>query len=259
MKRARSFLETVEASLDTVGRYLGRAGTVGKLAQAAPVVVSLLVVFFSPSAWLSATLRRWALGGTVVGAALGALLLARVGVRTAHKQGLAFVALVALLVAGGLLRLHLAIADVLFVERWSLLAPLHDLYLGSDAGETAFDLVTALGFAVVVASATLGLPVLVAWLRERREAAAAKRPDATATIARTLRELQGAVARQQQRLDETTRQRDALAAELAALRRTAPDPADGTSGADSSEGASRAASSGERVDGSGSVDERDPA
>jgi len=38
-----------------------------------------------------------------------------------------------------------------------------------------------------------------------------------------------------------------------------PCPADGTSGADSSEGASRAASSGERVDGSGSVDERDPA
>jgi len=193
------------------------------------------VVFFSPSAWLSATLRRWALGGTVAGAALGALLLARVGVRTAHKQGLAFVALVALLVAGGLLRLHLAIADVLFVERWRLLAPLHDLYLGSDAGETAFDLVTALGFAVVVAAATLGLPVLLAWLQERRQAAASKRPDAPATIARTLRELHGAVERQQERLDATTRERDALAAELAALRRAPPDAADGTPGAGASE------------------------
>lgn len=212
------------------------------------MVVSLLVVFFSPSAWLSATLRRWALGGTVVGAALGALLLARVGVRTAHKQGLAFVALVALLVSGGLLRLHLAIADVLFVERWPLLVPLHDLYLGSDAGETAFDLVTALGFAVVVASATLGLPVLVAWLRERREAAAAKRPDPATTIARTLRELQGAVERQQARVDTLTRERDALAAELDAVRGSPGDRADGARGAVSGPG----------EHGAGGVDERDP-
>lgn len=227
MKRARSFLEIVESALDTVGRYLGRIGTVGKLAQAAPVVLSLLVVFFSPSAWLSATLRRWALGGTVVGAAIGAALLAGVGARTAYKQGLAFVTLVVLLVAGGLLRLHLAIADVLFVERWRVLIPLHDLYLGSDAGETAFDLVTALGFAVVVSSATLGLPVLLAWLRERREAAASKRPDDATTIARSLRELQGAVARQQERLDDVTRERDAMAAELAIVRETRPAHVDG--------------------------------
>lgn len=234
MKRARTFLEAVESGLDTVGRHLGRAGTIGKLAQAAPVVASLLVVFFSPSAWLSGTLRRWALGGTIVGAAIGAVLLARVGARTAHKQGLAFVALVTLLIAGGLLRLHLAIADVLFVERWRPLIPLHDLYLGSDAGELAFDLLTALGFVVVVAAATLGLPVLVAWLRERRAAAAATRPDDAATIERSLRQLTKALARQQARLDEMTRERDALASEVAELRATPPgdDPPGGVAPAD---------------------------
>ena len=44
-------------------------GTAVTVAQLVPAVVALVVVFVSPTAWLSATLRRWvalgAVGGTV--------------------------------------------------------------------------------------------------------------------------------------------------------------------------------------------------
>lgn len=216
MKRARSFLEDVEAALDATGKYLGRVGTLSKLAQYAPVVLGLLVVFFSPSAWLSGTLRRWSLGGVALGAVVGGAALARVGVRSAHKQGLAFVLLVTLLVSAALLRLHLAIADVPFVERWRALQPIHDLYLGSDAGELAYDALAGFWFAVVVASATLGLPVYLAWLRERRNARADAPEDEDDRLRTALAQATSGVALLQERAralrDENAELRDELAA-----------------------------------------------
>jgi hypothetical protein len=216
VRRARSFLGGVEDALDAAGKYLGRVGTLSKLAQYAPVVLGLLVVFFSPSAWLSGTLRRWSLGGVAVGAVAGGAALARFGVRSAHKQGLAFVLLVTLLVSAALLRLHLAIADVPFVERWRVLQPIHDLYLGSDAGELAYDALAGFGFAVVVASATLGLPVYLAWLRERRKARADAAEDEDARLRTALAQLTLGIGRLQERTgalrDENAQLRDELAA-----------------------------------------------
>ena len=218
MKRARSFLGSVEAALDAAGKYLGRIGTVGKLAQYAPVVLGLLVVFFSPNAWLSATLRRWALGGVAVGAIAGGAALARVGVRSAHKQGLAFVLLLALLISAALLRLHVAIADVAFVERWPLLRPLQDLYLGSDGGEAAFNALTALGFAAVVATATLGFPVYLAWLRERRQVRAAASEGSAPALHAALDALAGGVRRLEEQVATLRTENAALRAELDAAR-----------------------------------------
>lgn len=218
MKRARSFLGGVEAALDAAGKYLGRVGTLGKLAQYAPVVLGLLVVFFSPSAWLSGTLRRWSLGGVAVGAVAGGAALARFGARSAHKQGLAFVLLVTLLVSAALLRLHLAIADVPFVERWRVLQPLHDLYLGSDAGELAYDALAGFWFAVVVASATLGLPVHLAWLRERRKARADAPPDEDARLRTALAQVTTGLERLQEQASSLRDENAALEDELATAR-----------------------------------------
>lgn len=217
MKRTRTFLGDVEHALDVAGRYLGRVGTLGKLAQAAPVVLGLLVVFFSPSAWLSGTLRTWAFAGVAVGAVVGALAVALGAVRSAYKQGLVFVMLVTFVVGAAALRLHLAIADVRFVERWMVLQPLHDLYLGSDAGELAFDAVTSLGFAVVVAAATVGLPVFVVWLRQRRDEAA-KRRGGGRDLAATLAEVTRGVQRLEERIAELGAENRRLERELAAAR-----------------------------------------
>lgn len=215
-KRPRSFLADVETVLDRAGAYLKHVGTVTKLAQLVPVIVGLLVVFFSPSAWLSGTLRRWAFAGVAVGAWVGIMTLTRVGARQVHKQGFAAVLLAASVSAAAVLRLHLAIADVPFIERWPFLQPLHDLYLGHDLGELAFDVLAAFWFAVLVASATLGLPVYLAWRRERHHAAQTADDEselqkALTTVARGMTDLTASVKRLQ---DE----KRVLEAELESLR-----------------------------------------
>lgn len=134
----------------------------------APVVLGLLVVFFVPSAWLSGTLRRRSLGSVAIWAVAGGVALPRIGVHSAHRLGRVFVLLVTLLVSAALLRLHLAIADVPFIERWRVLQPIHGLHLGSDAGALAFHALAGFSFAAVVASATVGSPFHLAWPRERR-------------------------------------------------------------------------------------------
>lgn len=89
----------------------------------------------------------------------------------------------------------------------------------------ADDALAGFWFAVVVASATLGLPVYLAWLRERRTARADAAEDEDARLRTALAQVGLGIGRMQERTaalrDENAELRDELAAardELAAAR-----------------------------------------
>jgi hypothetical protein len=147
-----------ERWIAAAGKYLGLVGTALKLAQLAPAAVGVAVVVFSPSAWLSDTLRQWAVGGIVAGSVAGMVVVAAVGRRIARRDRLAAGLLVAALLTGAVLRLHLAVADLAFIGRWPVLLPLHDAFLGTDLGERLFNFGAATGFGLAVFLATVGLP-----------------------------------------------------------------------------------------------------
>jgi hypothetical protein len=172
-KRRRNVLQDIENLISTIGKYLGLYSTVVKVAQLAPILLGLLLVFFSPSAWLSTTLRQWAVAGVVIGGVAGMVSLALAGWRHSHKQGLATVMLLVFLLSAAVLRLHLALVDVAFVENWSLLRPLQDWFLGSDTGELTYNALTSLWFGLTLFSATLGLPLYVIWRTTGRRAGVA--------------------------------------------------------------------------------------
>lgn len=146
-----------------------------KLAQVLPLIVGLLIVALSPTAWLSGTLRRWGVGGMLIGGALGAVVFYLVNRRPADHRRLAGWALASMIVALAVLRFHLALADVVFTERNAVLRAIHDYFVGTgDVQELLYNVLAALLFAAAVFAASLGLPALgVAVVRERRAREAA--------------------------------------------------------------------------------------
>ena len=192
--RPRHPLRRAEAALAAIGKYLGLFGTAMKLVQLAPAAAGLAIVFFSPSAWLSGTLRLWSFGGVVVGALLGFAALAALAPRLAERERVGLGALTVAVASAAVLRFHLALVDLGFLERWPFLSPLHDFYLGSDLGERLYNVGAAFWFALALAFATLGLPTYLRGRAERR-AAAERASSGTATGVRpALKALADAIA-----------------------------------------------------------------
>lgn len=224
-----------ERWIAAAGKYLGLVGTALKLAQLAPAAVGVAVVVFSPSAWLSDTLRQWAFGGIVAGSATGMVVLARYGGRIARRERRAAALLVAALATGAALRLHLAVVDLAFVGRWPVLLPLHDAFLGTDLGERLFNLGAATGFAFTVFLATLALPPYLRARGRRRARSTATMPDA-APLHEALATLSEGIAAWQHANEQLREENQLLRDRLAALHALAeasgePPPAAATSDA----------------------------
>jgi hypothetical protein len=216
-RRKRHPVRVAESLVGTAGRYLGMYGTVVKLAQLAPVAVGLAIVFFSPSAWLSGTLRQWALAGVIAGGVAGAAALARIGLRSEQQDDFASGLLLLAIVAAAALRFHLALADLGFLARWPLLQPLHDFYLGSDLGERLYNGATAIGFASTLFLATLGLPLFVRGRAARRRAESELPVAAVAARAKeAFTALTGALEALERTNEALRRENQDLTAELAA-------------------------------------------
>lgn len=162
-------------------------GTAVTLVQLLPVLLALAAVLFSPTAWLSATLRRWVLAGTIVGTLAGMVLLARrAGLadlrgpltgklrdRATELSHLAWWGLATALAAAVALRIHLATVDIGFIESYQFMVPLFDYYLGGGrlAG-TVFNSLAALLSAVLVGGLVAGGPSALLRWREVRQAEA---------------------------------------------------------------------------------------
>lgn len=185
MRPERGPLRVIERLVGTALKYLGLFAAAMKLVQLVPAAVGLAIVFFSPSAWLSATLRRWAVGGVLVGSLAGMVALARMGARANDRGSIAAGALLGALACAAALRFHLALVDLAFLDSWPFLQPLHDFYLGSDLGERLYNAVTALWFGLTLFLATLGLPL---YLRGRARAERAEAEAAAPTGAAEARE-----------------------------------------------------------------------
>lgn len=171
-----------------IKRSLRLYGTAVALIQVLPAAVALVVVLLSPTALLSPTLRRWLLFGTLVGSVAGMVVFAsRAGIgnirkalrgeriaRLADLTRLVRLAVVAAVVAGAVLRMHLAIVDVAFVENFEALTPLFDFYLGGGAPAALLfnALAAALGGLLMTAIVAGAPAALLAW-RERRRVKAA--------------------------------------------------------------------------------------
>lgn|SRR5690606_26376091 len=167
-----------------VRKLLAFYGTAVTVAQLVPAAIALVVVFLSPTAWLSATLRRWVGFGALAGTLLGFLVLARIaGPRTllaragggsARGKRLSTVAWWGIgiaVVAAAAFRLHLAVVDVAFVQGVPLLTPVFDYYLGG--GPRAAFIYNALAAALValaMAGVVAGAPAGLLRVRERRAA-----------------------------------------------------------------------------------------
>ncbi len=219
--RARHPLRRVEAGLAAVGKYLGLFGTAMKLLQLVPAAAGLAIVLFSPSAWLSGTLRVWSFGGVVIGAVLGLVALAALAPRLAERERVGLGALTVAVASAAILRFHLALVDLGFLERWSFLRPLHDLYLGSDLGERLYNVGAALWFALALAFATLGLPTYLRGRAERRAGAEVASPGTKDGVRPALTALADAITA----LEKANAD---LRAENVQLRARLPDRADAT-------------------------------
>jgi hypothetical protein len=222
-RRKRHPLRVAEDLVGKAGKYLGLYGTVVRMSQLAPMAVGLAIVFFSPTAWLSGTLRQWALGGVIVGSVAGAAALARYRARVEDQHEFAAGLLLLAVVAAAALRFHLAVVDLGFLARWPFLAPLHDFYLGSDVGERLYNVTTAAWFAAALFLAALGLPLYVRGraLRRRAEserpaaADAARAEEALTTLKDVIASLQAtneALQREHRRLAAQLAERDAAVA-----------------------------------------------
>lgn len=193
--------------------------------QLLPAALALLAVTLSPTAWLSATLRRWVAAGVLVGTVVGISFFAfslrkwwlgrgatvttapvrAAGPRAAIRQGsgkagqpkrvgakgdeatipqgtpplrrLRNLAVSGLAVAAlglVLLRVHFAVVDVGSLERYPLLTPVFDFYLGGAGWRAAsYNVVAALLAAAAVAGLVVGGPAAAIHHRERRRALAA--------------------------------------------------------------------------------------
>src|SRR5680860_4977 len=157
-------------------------GTVVTLIQLLPAAVALIALLVSPTAWLSATLRRWVLAGALTGTVVGAALLAQraglwdlrrllAGKRIARAKELARLAwwgLGVAFVAGIVLRLHLALVDVAFVDANAFLLPFFDFYLaGGRLASALYNLLAGALSAVLVAGLVAGGPAALLRWREQ--------------------------------------------------------------------------------------------
>lgn len=215
-------------------RALGVYGTAVMLAQLLPAAIALAAVFLSPTAWLSATLRRWVLVGALSGTVVGMVILARGaglddlrrllgGQRIARAKDLAKLAwwgLGVALVAGAVLRVHLATVDVGFVESFPVLLPLFDYYLGGGRfASVLYNGLAAVLSAALIAGLVAGGPAALLRSREKR---AAQRSLATpdgplSAVDEAMNALDGAkatLAATKARLVELQVERDELAARL---------------------------------------------
>lgn len=183
-KRRRGPLGRLEQLVTTVAKYFSYYTLAVKLAQLLPVLAGVAVVLFSPTAWLSATLRWWAYGGMAAGSAVGMVALALLVSRERGRRRHAVLLLGVFVASAVSLRLHLAVVDVGFAERWSIVQPLQNFYFGSDLGETVYNVVAALWFAVAIFAATVGLPLYV----RKRPAAAPHADEGDAARATRARE-----------------------------------------------------------------------
>lgn len=163
-------------------------GTAVVLIQLVPAAIALVVVLLSPTALLSATLRRWLLLGTLAGSLAGmAAFASRAGLgnirkalrgervsRLASLTRLARVAVVAAVALAATLRLHLAVVDVGFIEQYAFLAPLFDFYLGGgQPAALVYNAIAALLGGLLMTAVVAGAPAaLLAWRENRRVRAA---------------------------------------------------------------------------------------
>ena len=195
MAKKRHPLRRVEQLIGTAGKYLGLVGTAMKLAQLLPAAVGLAIVFFSPSAWLSSTLRHWAIAGVAAGSVAGMAAFAALGPHVEDLQRVGAGALLLAAASAALLRFHLALVDLGFVANWRWLQPLHDAYLGSDLGEITYNALTALGFGAALLFSTVGLPLVLRGRAGGRAAAATSRAEpATANLTASLATLADGIA-----------------------------------------------------------------
>lgn len=170
-QKERGPWDAVKSIFSTVSKMLGYYTTAVKLAQLVPILVGSLLVLLSPTAWLSATLRTWAFAGMGVGSVAGMIALGVAVSRGKVDRSRAMTMLGLFVVAAAVLRLHLAVIDIAFVERWQFLQPLQDFYLGTESGELAFNAVGAFLFALSMFAATLGLPLYLKWRSDAERAA----------------------------------------------------------------------------------------
>lgn len=227
---------------DWVRKALGFYGTAVTLMQLLPAVLALLAVTLSPTAWLSATLRRWVTGGVVVGSVVGTAAFALAlrtwwrarGAQASAKASpplrrLRRLATVGLSVAGValvVLRVHFAVIDVGVIDRYPVLTPVFDFYLGGSTWQAAsYNVVAAVVAGVALAGLVLGAPAAAMHQRDRRRARAALLVEGGPLHA--LDEAVKALSGAKQALDTArativglTDERDALRAELA--RRETP-------------------------------------
>lgn len=181
-KGARALIGAGSKAYGLLKEALGVYGTAVTVVQLVPAVLALLAVTLSPTAWLSATLRRWVGFGAVAGALVGMLLfaraagrrglLARVGTtRSARLAGVAWRGLGVGLVAAALFRLHLSVVDVAFVAATPFLTPVLDFYLGGGPGAAAlYNALAAALAGAAVAGFVAGGPAALLRRREDRRA-----------------------------------------------------------------------------------------
>lgn len=214
LRRTRS---AAKRMFDGVLRAASVYGAAVKLAQLAPLAFGLVLVALTPDAWLSGTLRRWALGGMLLGSAAGCVGLYLLSSQGQLKRAAA-TAFAVLVAAALLLRWHLAVVSVPFIEAYPAFQPLFDFYLGT--GEWQVRLYNALAatlFALAAAAATLALP---AWLASRRSRAGAADEDKrrAAELAAAARTLATGLEWLQRRADDLEEDNRRLRAEVQALR-----------------------------------------
>jgi len=189
---------------------LGVYGTAVTVVQLVPAVLALLAVFLTPTAWLSATLRRWVGLGALAGALVGMALFARAAgpqdlrglvrggaPRSGLLAGLGWWGLGVGVVAAAAFRFHLAVIDVAFVSSAPFLTPLLDYYLGGGpAAATLYNLLAAVLAGTALAGFGAGAPAALLRWRERRLARRALLEDggALAALERALSSLEAAKA-----------------------------------------------------------------
>ena len=207
---------------------LGFYGTAVTVVQLVPAVLALAAVFFTPTAWLSATLRRWVGLGALAGAVVGMFLLARAAgprvllgrgrrLRATRLTGLAWWGLGVGVLAAAAFRLHLAVVDVAFVSSTPFLTPLLDFYLGGGPGAAALYNASAAALAgAAMAGLVAGAPAALLRRRELQRAREelAEEGGALAALDAALRSLAAA----RSAVEAARAQVDELALELADLR-----------------------------------------
>ncbi|MFO7543877.1 MAG: hypothetical protein R6W77_00110 [Trueperaceae bacterium] len=139
-------------------------------------------------------------------------------------RALAFWGLGTAVLALGLLRLHFAVVDVGVIERWPVLTPVFDFYLGGAPWQaTSYNVVAALFSATALVGIVLGAPAAAMLRRDRRRARAKLAGEggplhAIAAAEKALTSAKSALSVARSTITSLTDERDSLRAEVALLR-----------------------------------------